>query len=239
MDLSGLHHVFHYGIPASLDDFVQETGRIGRDGQPSYSVVLIHKDSNRGKNISQPSKNFTSEPGCFRTKLLTYFCEPNTATVSHTCCSECHRKLIAMSKCEHDSSCFCVKLQEVPDYFTSPLDSYPIPAQVQPQVVRPSHADLTEMRNDILSIRTELLNPFLPTHLATGIYPTFLDALMEHYRHISSVEDIITIGAYSHQVAQKILNILDESVPKLVADQCSNVLTARIDVVLNFSDSDE
>lgn len=241
MDLSGLHNVFHYGIPASLDDFVQETGRIGRDGHPSYSVVLVHKDSNRGKNISQPSKDFTTIQGCLRTKLLSYFCEINTATPSHTCCSECHRELITMSNCEHYSGCFCVKWQRVPNYFTSPLDSYPASTQVEPQVVRPLYSNLTELRNRILLLGSDLSNPFLPTHVATGIYPKFLDALMEHYRCISSVEDIIAIGAYSRQVAQNVLNILNECVPLVagVSRSRSSVLSAHVDVMLNFSDSDE
>ena len=35
VDCKGLHRVIHFGPPSDVDDYIQETGRIGRDGVQS------------------------------------------------------------------------------------------------------------------------------------------------------------------------------------------------------------
>lgn len=40
VDIAHVRHVWHFGIPWSLIDYVQETGRGGRDGRPAFSHVI-------------------------------------------------------------------------------------------------------------------------------------------------------------------------------------------------------
>jgi superfamily II DNA helicase RecQ len=44
IDVEGVTTVFHFGTPWSILDFVQESGRAGRGGQPSLSVVYAAED---------------------------------------------------------------------------------------------------------------------------------------------------------------------------------------------------
>lgn len=47
IDCKGLQTVIHYGPPASLDDYFQESGRCGRNGKQSVAVLILYR-------VSQP-----------------------------------------------------------------------------------------------------------------------------------------------------------------------------------------
>lgn len=44
IDVSDIRQVVHFDLPPSLEDYYQEIGRAGRDGQPSKAVLLFAKD---------------------------------------------------------------------------------------------------------------------------------------------------------------------------------------------------
>jgi len=54
VDIPGVHDVWHFGMPWNLIDYVQETGRAGRDGTDAFSHLLTWND-----DINAPSSNYT------------------------------------------------------------------------------------------------------------------------------------------------------------------------------------
>lgn len=49
IDCKGLHLVVHYGPPSDVDDYVQESGRVGRDGASSNAVLILFPRSTSAK----------------------------------------------------------------------------------------------------------------------------------------------------------------------------------------------
>src|SRR5947209_14070028 len=47
VDKAEIRFVLHYDHPASLEAYVQEAGRAGRDGREAYAILLYHKQAQR------------------------------------------------------------------------------------------------------------------------------------------------------------------------------------------------
>eukprot|EP00111_Clytia_hemisphaerica_P007034 TCONS_00020390-protein len=60
VDCKGLHSVIHYGPPCSLDDYFQQSGRAGRDGQKSQAIIIKYPHSCASPKIDKEMKDYCS-----------------------------------------------------------------------------------------------------------------------------------------------------------------------------------
>lgn len=65
------HSVILYGPPTSIVDFVQELGRVGRDGQPSSVIILC--SSQHKRHVDKDVRQFLDSKDCRRRNLLSHF----------------------------------------------------------------------------------------------------------------------------------------------------------------------
>ena len=63
MDIPNIRRVVHYGAPADVSQYIQETGRAGRDGLLSQCVILYHRDALRG-HVSKEVKDYVKIKTC-------------------------------------------------------------------------------------------------------------------------------------------------------------------------------
>lgn len=91
IDIPQLYTVINYGIPTDLDQYTQESGRIGRDGRPSTAIVLYHSHSLKGKHMTEECKKYVSASLCRREQLLNFYEESIESPYEpqHLCCDVC------------------------------------------------------------------------------------------------------------------------------------------------------
>ena len=106
IDVSTVERVIHIGVPYTMEEFFQETGRAGRNGKQANSTLYFNSyDISQGKKALQPSmRQYCTTQSCRREVILRHFGVTLTREESdhhHNCCD----------KCKEACSC-CAKISE-------------------------------------------------------------------------------------------------------------------------------
>ena len=102
IDFKNVYHVIHYGAPRSLDDYLQESGRVGRDGQQAFSKIYwrpaeapIKKNKGiyRNREIAAVRRYLDNSDTCRRYMLISYFDKTLADGLErdeNMCCDNCN-----------------------------------------------------------------------------------------------------------------------------------------------------
>lgn len=87
--------VVHFGPPESVDNYVQESGRAGRDGGQSYAILVTYRGCTRHRVSAQMKEYIQDTVRCRRKLLLQSFgTEVKGPAFLHNCCEVCAKRCI-------------------------------------------------------------------------------------------------------------------------------------------------
>ena len=87
VDCPDIRRIIHWGSPSTIEEYVQETGRAGRD-QASAVAILYNTKSNR--DLTGPMKQYIANNSTCRSKLLfQHFLKYSNSTVTSQGCKCC------------------------------------------------------------------------------------------------------------------------------------------------------
>lgn len=100
VDCPNIRRIIHWGVPCTVEEYVQEAGRAGRDGLSA--VAILHRGK-LGKHCSKGMKEYLSNnEHCRRRMLLnTFLCyfEKDISVSGCSCCDVCCRSC-SCDKCK-------------------------------------------------------------------------------------------------------------------------------------------
>ncbi|XP_046566715.1 ATP-dependent DNA helicase Q1-like, partial [Haliotis rubra] len=93
-DAPDIRRVIHIGPPSTLETYLQETGRAGRDGEHAEAIMYMNKSdiASNVKHLSKEMKDFCTTSKCRRQTLMNYFeFECVQPEPGHRCCDNCSK----------------------------------------------------------------------------------------------------------------------------------------------------
>lgn len=112
VDVPNIRRVIHIGVPKTMEEYFQETGRAGRDGQNAVATMYFNgRDIGKGKHpVDDVIRQLATSKTCKREITLHYFGHkmPKRSNL-HSCCD--YHKAI----CDYQT-CMDTLLTEIEDY---------------------------------------------------------------------------------------------------------------------------
>ena len=199
LDSPNIRKVIHWKPPNDVEEYVQESGRSGRDGEPTVAVMYCGKSDESGDKLSPEMKHYiTNSVVCRRELLMSTFgdpCQVPKPSELHLCCDVCAKRcqcgqctnMIASLKMES------VHLSELAE--TEPL-SPPSPKRRVSKAIRDAMKQEMERYRYEFCIQSPHPNAALiiGLELSTGLSDRLITNIVKQCQDISEEQDLIDMG---------------------------------------------
>ncbi|XP_052079201.1 uncharacterized protein LOC127717558 [Mytilus californianus] len=195
-DAPDIRQVVHYGVPSSLETYLQEVGRAGRDGIFSTATLYYNKyDIGKNMPVDQEVRDFVMTTDCRWENLCKYFGSEFARKVDgHDCCDNCEK---------HCDCLLCYEpLLETDMTEELPKKSKKMKLETDNKEVLRSllfqyfkaESEITEMPNNIPS---------------TGLSLDLIEKICSSRERLETVQQILELFPYlKHQYAENIAVII-------------------------------
>jgi len=219
VDIADVKTVINYGCPRSLKEFVQQSGRAGRNGDQAFSVLYYQPQNVSSKCTDAAFKTFVKAEKCRREIILRNFClsgvSPGHTEVSELCkcCDMCSRNCV----CGNDhSSMYAWEADVIPDndLLLASENMHAIHRVTDDDKTFLLEINIREHHMDILesfSCENLLVSPEISLGYSIDV---LISKIISNYQYIVSVEDIVDeTGITDSSLAADILDLIEEIYP--------------------------
>ena len=215
VNVQAVHSIIHVGTSLAIDDYMQESGRCGRDGAQSVAVILAFPGMYSGTRTEDTMKEYVSNTQQCRRKLLleafSAVCPQIDAVDMHKCCDicaklcECHAESCPISnKDEMDIVAHFKSLEGDAKHAT-------LEREVTPDQRELLMASLLEYRLSLLD--TTQVRYLAGSDIASGVPLAFLDDIVRECHFVFTFEEFRKrYPFYDLEHASKIWDILQSAV---------------------------
>ena len=200
VNVKGPTTVLHYVPTHTLDEYLQEYGRAGRDGRPSQANLLWNRSLSRNCSVEM-KKYLCTNDICYRSMIMTYFgVDKSRCDIGHHCCDVCQNLCICADE-ERKRAC----IDTLPYLVTTSPDS----ERMKRRVIKPKRIELREslLELDAVSEQKEL-------------YAFHITSLISNAEHIITHQDIqfFVPVKFNASHAKNILRVFTEIFGDTVSD---------------------
>ena len=107
IDKPDVRNIVHYGLPKTMDEYYQQSGRAGRDGEPGKCILFATRgdisrkmavlDDEHARELARAVDQYCWTCECRRVCLLRYFGETAEAAGA-ACCDNCASQLVDVTE---------------------------------------------------------------------------------------------------------------------------------------------
>ncbi|XP_022794673.1 uncharacterized protein LOC111333389 isoform X2 [Stylophora pistillata] len=174
--------VINYGPPREVEEFVQQIGRAGRDGQPALAVLLYN-----GHHLKKCEDAILSycdnTKTCLRKQIASEFQQINELTFecgSHKCCVNCH------------SDCNCEEKCPIPIPSFVKTNGTARQDRKKRTVSKEDRKLLQDLLIEEMQAEQKGLCTYLNPECTAGFSKSLVKAVLEHCKYIFTLDDIVT-----------------------------------------------
>jgi hypothetical protein len=204
IDCPDIRRVIHIGPPRTMEEYFQEAGRAGRDGNPATSTIYYNSYdiSKAKKTMQEVMRTLVKANECRREIILHYFgysvIDPFDPV--HMCC-DVHKEQCTCPSCGDETVYELDKLQ-IADCNTIEDEETIVDLPAPPLFM---YNELLAYRQSLSSNRTCLGS----VSLSSGFSIELIDAVFKTFHKINSVDDIVeTLPVFSRSNADAIYAII-------------------------------
>ncbi|XP_061177774.1 putative ATP-dependent DNA helicase Q1 [Saccostrea echinata] len=200
--------IVHWGAPHSIQGYMQQSGRAGRDGNRSVSVIYYHPADISTVATDSHTREFCLLKSCRRQFLLEHF-TPEDTTITNVsslclCCDNCKHNC-EFGNCPSDTAAV-LDLDE--ESLVKAVD------MVEEPPVRTVH-DLQrkKIKEKLYDLRAKLLGDtctsLLNIGLITGLSNKVISDIVANVHYIFSFEDILSQFVFQRACAEEVFEIIE------------------------------
>ena len=191
IDVPNIHTVFHWGPPNDIESYVQETGRGGRNGEPTRAILYYNKrDVARSGHVNESMRMYCIDIAkCRRQQLMKQFSETghiDSPEHMHSCCDVCADQCVCEA-CTTDTTISRIGVELSTDCSSIDID-YP---SILPSYRKLLKKELMEVHENNLLEPASLL---VGADILSGLTNSTIEMLIKNCSTIKSIQDVLSLG---------------------------------------------